>query len=171
MNITAKHLFVKKVTIQYPDQKFTMPPKARNRLALDMVKCTGCTACAKACPVNCIDIETIRVMADDPHQELLHTGKERKLWLGRFDIDFAKCCYCSLCVVACPSDAINHSAEYEYSVYKREDLLYKFQTLTDEQVKDKQARLAEFMAIEKVCHPDDAPAKPVAKKNIDEKTE
>jgi NADH-quinone oxidoreductase subunit I len=170
MRITWKHLFVKKVTIQYPDERFQLPEKARNRLYLEMSKCNGCNSCAIACPVNCITVETIRVSPDDPHQEVHFNGKDRKLWVSRYDIDFAKCCYCGLCTAVCPSEAIQHTTEYEYSVYKREDLLYKFQTLTPEQVKEKERLLAEFRAIEKVCHPE-TDAKPAEKKVVDKPTE
>ena len=155
MKITFMHIFVKNVTIQYPDKRFNLPENARNRLFMEMGKCTGCTSCARACPVKCIDIETVRVLADDPQQETLDSGLKRKLWLTKFDIDFAKCCYCGLCTTACPTDAINHTKEYEYSVYNVDDLLYHFQTLTPEQVKEKKQMLAEFQAKEKVCHPDE----------------
>jgi NADH-quinone oxidoreductase chain I len=170
MSITFKHLFKKKVTIQYPDERFTLPENARNRLFLEMNRCTGCTSCAIICPVNCITIETIRVVPDDPHKELYYNGKERKLWVSRYDIDFAQCCYCGLCTTVCPTDAINHTKEYEYSVYKRENLIYKFQTLTPEQVKEKEQLLIEFRAKEKACPPA-TDTKAGEQKVADEKTE
>ncbi len=175
MKITWMHLFVKKVTIQYPKKRFPVPLNARNRLFMEMDKCTGCTSCARACPVNCIDIETIRVVPEDPQQETLKGGLRRKLWVPVFEIDFAKCCYCGLCTEACPTDAINHTVEYEYSVYDVQDLLYKFQTLSPEQYEAKKIMFAEFQAREKACKAEaeekakEAKAKEV--KNTDEKSE
>jgi len=151
MIITWKHLFVKKVTIQYPDERFPLPENARNRLQLLMNRCTGCTACAVACPVNCITIETIKAVPDDPGKEFYYNGKERKLWLSKYEIDFAKCCYCGLCTIACPTDAIIHTKEFEYSSYKREDLVYEFRTLTIEQIKEKEQLLAAFRENEKAA--------------------
>ncbi len=149
MHITFKHLFVKKVTIQYPDQRFDLPQNARNRLKLTMSRCNGCNSCVVACPVNCILVETVRVSPDDPHQEVHDNGKPRIMWVTKYEIDFAKCCYCGLCMQACPTDAINHTTEYEYSEYDRNKLYYKFQTLTPEQVTEKERLLAEFKAKDK----------------------
>ncbi|MFA9390615.1 MAG: NADH-quinone oxidoreductase subunit I [Prolixibacteraceae bacterium] len=141
MAITFKHIFAKKVTIQYPDERFPIPDGARNRLSLEMSRCTGCTLCASACPVNCITIETVKVSPDDPNKENYWNGKERKMWLARYEMDFAKCCFCGLCTQACPSDAITHTKEFEYSDYNRDNLVYKFQTLTPEQVEEKKRLL------------------------------
>lgn len=175
MKITWMHLFVKKVTIQYPKKRFPVPLNARNRLFMEMDKCTGCTSCARACPVKCIDIETIRVVADDPQQETLKSGLKRKLWVPVFEIDFAKCCYCGLCTDACPTGAIHHTVEYEYSVYDVKDLLYKFQTLTPEQYEEKKKMLADFQAKEKACKPSPegkvADTKAKEEKKADEKPE
>ncbi|WP_053183581.1 NuoI/complex I 23 kDa subunit family protein [Sunxiuqinia dokdonensis] len=146
MKITLKHLFTKKVTIQYPDENFPLPETARNRLFMEMTKCIGCKNCAKICPVNCIDIETIKVSPEDPHKELHRNGKERKLWVPTFEIDFAKCCYCGLCTEVCPTDAIIHTKEFEYSEYNRENLVYKFHTLTPEQTEEKRRLLEELDA-------------------------
>ncbi len=149
MRITSGHLFVKKVTIQYPDQRFPIPSNARNRLVLTPERCTGCNLCVVACPVNCILLETVRVVPDDPHQELYENGQPRKMWITRYEMDFAKCCFCGLCQAACPSDAINHTTDFEYSAYDRADLYYKYQTLTPEQAAEKERLLAEFKAKDK----------------------
>ncbi len=148
MKITWKHIFVKKVTIQYPDERFPLPSNARNRLQLTPDRCTGCTLCVVACPVNCITLETVRVVPDDPHQEVYENGSPRKMWVTRYEMDFAKCCFCGLCVAACPSDAIHHTTDFEYSSLDRSHLYYKFQTLTPEQAVEKKRFFAEFKAKE-----------------------
>ena len=104
MKITWKHLFVKNVTIQYPDVKRDLPDRVRNRLYVNMDDCIGCDQCAKVCPVNCIDIVTAKALADEDLGET-STGNKKRLWVTTFDIDIGKCCYCGLCAERCPTAA------------------------------------------------------------------
>lgn len=129
MKVTFKHLFVPAVTIQYPDVKLPLPERERNRLYVNMDDCIGCDQCARACPVSCIDIETVKSL---PGEDLGKTsnGKKKALWVTKFDIDFAKCCYCQLCVFPCPTECIYMSDVYEFSEYDRDRLIYDFVTLT-----------------------------------------
>ncbi|HED07599.1 MAG TPA: NADH-quinone oxidoreductase subunit I, partial [Ignavibacteria bacterium] len=65
MSVTFKHLFVPAVTIQYPSVKPQLPTRERNRLYVNMDDCIGCLQCARACPVNCIEIETVKKIPDE----------------------------------------------------------------------------------------------------------
>ena len=100
MRITWGHMFTKKVTIQYPDVKRDLPDRTRNRLYVNMDDCIGCDQCAKACPVNCIDIETVKAQ---PTEDLgtTSTGNKKRLWVTLFDIDIAKCCRVSAVLCTC----------------------------------------------------------------------
>jgi NADH-quinone oxidoreductase subunit I len=52
-------------------------------------------------------------------------GKPRQVnMLDRFDIDYALCMYCGICVEVCPFDALFWSPEYEYSEPNITDLLH-----------------------------------------------
>jgi len=44
--------------------------------------------------------------------------------LDRFDIDYALCMYCGICVEVCPFDALFWSPEYEYSEFQISHLLH-----------------------------------------------
>ncbi len=138
MNITWKHLFTKSVTIQYPDVKREMPARVRNRLYVNMDDCIGCDQCAKACPVNCIIIETAKSL---PTEDLGVTsqGKAKKLWVTKFDIDIGKCCYCGLCTYPCPTVCIWMTDVFEFSEYNRKDLIYQYATLSPEEAAEKTA--------------------------------
>lgn len=136
MKITFKHLFTPSVTIQYPDVKLELPERARNRLYVNMDDCIGCDQCARACPVSCITIETVKSV---PGEDLGKTsnGKKKALWVTQFDIDFAKCCCCQLCVYPCPTECIVMTPVYEFSEYERANLNYSFVTLTEAEIAEK----------------------------------
>lgn len=155
MTITFKHLFEKNVTVQYPNVHPSekaghdkMPQNARNRLDLDIEDCNGCSGCFRACPVKCIDLETVKVVPGDDVPELRSGGK-RGLWVTRYKIDFAKCCFCALCVEPCPTGAIKMTTEFEYSTDDRKDLIYTFSTMTEEEAAEKKEMYAKFAAEKK----------------------
>jgi NADH-quinone oxidoreductase subunit I len=145
MKVTFRHLFVPAVTIQYPSVKPQLPERERNRLYVNMDDCIGCDQCARACPVNCIEIETVKSL---PTEDLGKTsnGKKKVLWVTKFDIDFAKCCYCQLCVFPCPTECIYMTDVYEFSEFERESLIFDFATLTHEERSDKKKNLEVFQA-------------------------
>ena len=51
--------------------------------------------------------------------------------LDRFDIDYALCMYCGICVEVCPFEALFWSPEYEYSEFKIANLLHDKERLGD----------------------------------------
>ena len=52
-------------------------------------------------------------------------GRQRsRAVLDRFDIDYALCMYCGICVEVCPFDALFWTPEYEYSEYNMGDMLH-----------------------------------------------
>lgn len=173
MKITWEHLFAKKVTNQYPD-KFPdseslrkaelMPANARNRLFVDMEECNGCGGCARACPVNCITVDTMKTVPTETIPPLKSGGK-RGLWVTNFTIDFTKCCFCSLCIYDCPTNAIQMTSEFEYSAYNKNDLFYKFSVMTPEEISTKKAALDKFTAEKKKA---DAEKKAAEAKKVEE---
>jgi NADH-quinone oxidoreductase subunit I len=148
MSITFRHMFQKKVTIMYPEQKLQLPERERNRLFVNIDDCIGCDQCAKACPVSCITIETIKAIPGDIVGKTGTTsqGKKKALFVPKFTIDFAKCCYCQLCVFPCPTECIYMTDVFEFSTFKRTDLLYEFTDMTPEQADEKRKKAEEFAA-------------------------
>jgi len=143
MKVTFKHLFTPSVTIQYPDVKLQLPERERNRLYVNMDDCIGCDQCSRACPVSCITLETVKSVPGDEVGKTSN-GKKKALWVTNFEIDFAKCCYCQLCVFPCPTECIYMTDVYEFSEYQRGNLIYDFVTLTPEEREDKKKKYAEF---------------------------
>ncbi len=67
--------------------------------------CVGCTFCARTCPDFAIRVERV----DDPGARCV----------TRYDLDLSKCCFCGLCAEQCPTDALQHTGQYELSFYSR----------------------------------------------------
>jgi NADH-quinone oxidoreductase subunit I len=145
MKITIKHLFTRSATVQYPTVKMKIPERARNRLFVNIDDCIGCDQCSIACPVDCITIETIK---STPDVDLGMTSKntKKRLYVPRFDIDIAKCCYCGLCVWPCPTECIVMTDVYEFSEFNRHDLIYSFSNMNEEEIKAARERLEKYNA-------------------------
>lgn len=146
MKITFAHLFTKAVTIQYPDERLQLPERERNRLFVNMDDCIGCDQCARACPVNCIYLDTLKAVPGDivGRTGVTSNGKKKALFVPTFTIDIAKCCYCQLCVFPCPTECIYMTDVFEFSEYKRENLIYEFTDMTPEQIVEKKAKLVVY---------------------------
>jgi NADH-quinone oxidoreductase subunit I len=114
------------VTVQYPHENEAPAPRARGVIALKSENCTVCMLCSRSCPDWCIYIEGHKEKRP-PRRE---GGRERSVSvLDRFDIDYALCMYCGICVEVCPFDALFWSPEYEYSEWSISKLLHDKQTL------------------------------------------
>jgi NADH-quinone oxidoreductase subunit I/NAD(P)H-quinone oxidoreductase subunit I len=119
MAVTASHIVRKPYTIQYPDRtavrvQDTLPFRYRGILDVDMEICTGCLACDRACPIDCIAIAIEK------------NAQTREIVISQFDIDIAKCMYCGLCSEPCPTGAIHHTTEFEGADYSLESLIRRF---------------------------------------------
>jgi len=171
LSITFKQMFHKAVTIQYPEQRLQLPERERNRLFVNMEDCIGCDQCAKACPVSCIDIETVKVIPGDivGKTGVTSQGKKKALHVTDFTIDFAKCCYCQLCVFPCPTECIYMTDVFEFSTFERNNLVYQFSDLTPAQSDEKKKMWADYSA-EQEKKKAAAAQEAAAKKAAEEKT-
>ena len=160
MKVTFKHLFTPAVTIQYPDVKVKLPERVRPEGRVLPRQ-------NRACPVSCIEIETVKSI---PGEDLGITsnGKKKALWVTKFDIDIAKCCYCQLCVFPCPTECIYMTDVYEFAEYERSNFIYKFATLTDEEAVQRKINYEKLQA-EKAAA--DAKPKPETPAQTENKTE
>lgn len=172
MRVTMGHFVRKKrlnVTLQYPHEKWPIPERhigfeeekynvIRSRLHVDIDDCIGCVLCSRACPVDCIKIDTVKLPKDTKMGSLpgstqtstTSSGSPKRLLVARFDIDLAECMYCNLCTYPCPEQCIfmvggpnghRHPIDYEFAERNRNRLVYQFATATDEEV-EQVSRLA-----------------------------
>ncbi|MEI6135808.1 MAG: 4Fe-4S dicluster domain-containing protein [Chloroflexota bacterium] len=96
---------------------------------MDEPFCTGCHACERACPVECMTV----LMKDNPNHRSVGGSSTRRKIIDKFWIDYARCMRCNICVEVCNFDAIamnNTWSGHETSVYDRKDLVMDLQQLT-----------------------------------------
>ena len=111
MMLTGRHLFARKITVQFPEEKTPQSPRFRGLHALRRYpngeeRCIACKLCEAVCPALAITID----LEERPD------GTRRTT---RYDIDMFKCIYCGFCEEACPVDAIVETNIFEYHFENR----------------------------------------------------
>jgi len=46
--------------------------------------------------------------------------------MHRYAVDYNKCIWCGLCTPECPTEACQHSLDYDHALYDRKRLVYEF---------------------------------------------
>ena len=115
------HMFRKRETVQYPEEKNYLPPRWRGRIVLtrdpdSRERCVGCYLCAAACPVDCISLQA----TED------ETGRRYPEF---FRINFSRCIFCGFCEEACPTYAIQLIPDFEMAESSRQNLVYEKEDL------------------------------------------
>jgi NADH-quinone oxidoreductase subunit I len=132
-------------TIQYPKQKLPVPEVGRYQLDVEMDDCIVCDLCAKICPVDCITIESIKATEPGGIGQT-SDGTTKRLYAAQFDIDMAKCMYCGLCTIVCPTECIVMTNQYDKTVFELSDLVYEFSDMSPEDAAEKRALLEKQQA-------------------------
>ena len=135
LTTTLKHLFSRKVTQQFPEERPVVGNpliyRGVHRLNKDeqgRVKCVACFLCATACPAHCIDI----VGTESP-------WPDREKYPESFTIDELRCIYCGFCELACPVDAIELTSLLDLTGRSREEMIFDKEKLLSVYDKTKDA--------------------------------
>jgi NADH-quinone oxidoreductase subunit I len=107
LSITFGWMFKPKVTMQYPEEKWTVRDRYRGAPVLvkddeGRPKCVACSLCEYVCPPKAIYIE--------PRE--LEEGNNVERGPEVFNINMLRCIFCGLCEEACPEEAIFMSKEH-----------------------------------------------------------
>jgi NADH-quinone oxidoreductase subunit I len=111
LGVTGRHMFSRKITVQYPEEKTPQSNRFRGLHALRRYpngeeRCIACKLCEAVCPALAITIEA----------EEREDGTRRTT---RYDIDLFKCIYCGFCEESCPVDSIVETRVFEYAFENR----------------------------------------------------
>ncbi len=114
---TFRIMFRKRVTRQYPEERYEAPIAAKGQPLLvenedGTPRCVACSMCEVVCPPKAITItggETEREIEREPEE---------------FRIDMLRCILCGLCEEVCPKEAIVMSDRLELADFTRESLVF-----------------------------------------------
>ena len=133
LKVTLKHAYStliqgKVVTMQYPEQKWTLPVHYRGAPYLvkdqdDKTKCVSCQLCEFVCPPKAIRITPPGPVGDTADR------KNAEKMPKEFEINMLRCIYCGFCQEVCPEEAIFLQKDYSLVATSREEMIYNKEKL------------------------------------------
>jgi len=125
--VTLRHFFRKKVTLQYPEEKWVVPPDYRGApyLVQDQEgrpKCVSCQLCEFVCPPK-----AIRITPPGPAVNPVLGNVEKAP--REFEIDMLRCIFCGFCQEVCPEEAIFLMKDYSLTGLTRAEMVFNQEKL------------------------------------------
>ncbi len=127
--VTLRHFFKRKVTMQYPEEKWVVPEGYRGApyLVKDQdarTKCVSCQLCEFVCPPK-----AIRITPPGPQANPATGNVEKEP--ADFEINMLRCIFCGFCQEVCPEEAIFLQKDYSLTGESREEMIYHKDKLLD----------------------------------------
>jgi NADH-quinone oxidoreductase subunit I len=125
--VTVRHFFKRKVTMQYPEEKWVVPQGYRGAPYLvkdpaGRTKCVSCQLCEFVCPPKAIRITP---PGPQPNPEAGNVEKAPK----EFEINMLRCIYCGYCQEVCPEEAIFLMRDYALIGGNRDEMIFNLEKL------------------------------------------
>ena len=128
LTVTLRHFFRRKVTLQYPEEKWVVPPGYRGApyLVKDQfgnTKCVSCQLCEFVCPPK-----AIKIIPPGPAGERADRPNAEKM-PKEFEINMLRCIFCGFCQEVCPEEAIFLMQDYSLTGTSRAEMIYNKEKL------------------------------------------
>ena len=128
LKVTLRHFFKKKVTMQYPEEKWVVPEGYRGApyLVRDQegnTKCVSCQLCEFVCPPK-----AIKIIPPGPAGQLADRPNAEKM-PQEFEINMLRCIFCGFCQEVCPEEAIFLMKDHSLTGASREEMIYNKEKL------------------------------------------
>jgi NADH-quinone oxidoreductase subunit I len=133
LKVTLRHAYNtlilrKVVTMEYPEQKWTLPADYRGApyLVKDQdgnTKCVSCQLCEFVCPPK-----AIRIIPPGPTGEKADRTNAEKM-PHEFEINMLRCIFCGFCQEVCPEEAIFLQKDYSLVGTSRAEMIYNKEKL------------------------------------------
>ena len=129
LKVTWRHFWKKKVTMQYPEEKWVVPPNYRGApyLVKDQegrTKCVSCQLCEFVCPPKAIRITPPGPASSPEAGNVEKAPKE-------FEINMLRCIFCGFCQEVCPEEAIFLMNDYSLTGLTRQEMVYDKEKLLE----------------------------------------
>lgn len=126
--VTLRHFFRRKVTMQYPEERWVVPEGYRGApyLVRDQhgdTKCVSCQLCEFVCPPR-----AIRIVPPGPDAPPADRPNAEKM-PREFEIDMLRCIFCGFCQEVCPEEAIFLQQDYSLTGKTRAEMVYNLEKL------------------------------------------
>src|SRR5262245_21753605 len=127
--VTLRHFFAKKITMQYPEERPTIPQNYRGApyLVKDQAgrtKCVSCQLCEFVCPPKAIKITPPGPVGAPEVGNVEKAPKE-------FEINMLRCIFCGFCQEVCHEEAIFLMKDYSLTGSTRDELIYNQEKLLE----------------------------------------
>lgn len=104
----AKEAFQPPSTLEYPEEREAVTDNYRGVHKLDMKTCISCSACARICPnqtINMVEVDT------DHGRKLMP------------EINLERCLFCALCEEVCPPECLILTKDYDVERFDRREFI------------------------------------------------
>lgn len=106
---TVKALSRERFTVEFPEERESLPDSYRGMFRLDMETCISCSACERICPnktITMVDVATERGTKIMPQ------------------IGIERCLFCALCAEVCPPKCLTLAKDYDsFTVFDKRGLI------------------------------------------------